>query len=112
MTYTVDSQGDETWPFPLLQLASHPGASRSELLALRWTSVDLAGATVSIASRRARVGYEMVHRPGTKTAAGARVVDLDPTTEVGARPVGALSAGPAVGYGRHHRSIRRRRSDR
>jgi hypothetical protein len=26
---------------------------------------------VSIASRRTRVGYEMVHRPGTKTAAGA-----------------------------------------
>ena len=66
--------------FPLLQLASHTGARRSELLALRWTSVDLAAGTVSIASRRTRVGYQMVHRPGTKTAAGARVIDLDPTT--------------------------------
>jgi integrase len=66
--------------FPLLQLASHTGARRSELLALRWTAVDLAAATVSIASRRTRVGYEMVHRPGTRTAAGARVVDVDPTT--------------------------------
>jgi integrase len=66
--------------FPLLQLASHTGARRSELLALRWTSVDLTAGTVSIASRRTRVGYEMVHRPGTKTAAGARVIDLDPTT--------------------------------
>jgi integrase len=66
--------------FPLLQLASHTGARRSELLALRWTSVDLATASVSIASRRTRVGYEMLHRLGTKTAAGARVIDLDPTT--------------------------------
>jgi integrase len=66
--------------FPLLRLASHTGARRSELLALRWTSVDLAGASVSIASRRTRVGYEMVHRPGTKSSAGSRVVDLDPAT--------------------------------
>ena len=66
--------------FPLLRLASHTGARRSELLALRWTAVDLVAATVSIASRRTRVGYEMVHRPGTKSAAGSRVVDLDPTT--------------------------------
>jgi integrase len=66
--------------FLLLQIASHPGARRSELLALRWTSVDLTAGTVSIASRRTRVGYEMMHRPGTKTAAGARVIDLDPTT--------------------------------
>jgi integrase len=75
----LDSCGDDRL-FPLLQLASHTGARRSELLALRWASVDLAAGTVSIASRRTRVGYEMVHRPGTKTAAGARVIDLDPTT--------------------------------
>jgi integrase len=66
--------------FPLLRLASHTGARRSELLALRWTSVDLTGASVSISSRRTRVGYEMVHRPGTKSSAGSRVVDIDPAT--------------------------------
>jgi integrase len=65
---------------PLFRLASHTGARRSELLALRWSHVDLAAATISIASRRTRVGYTMVDRAGTKTAAGARVVDLDADT--------------------------------
>jgi integrase len=65
---------------PLFRLASHTGARRSELLGLRWSHVDVAAATISIASRRTRVGYEMVERAGTKTAAGARVVDLDPDT--------------------------------
>lgn len=69
---------------PLFRLASHTGARRSELLGLRWSHVDLAAATISIASRRTRVGYTMVDRAGTKTAAGARVVDLDADT------VGAL----------------------
>jgi integrase len=62
----LDSCADDRL-FPLLQLASHTGARRSELLALRWAAVDLGAGTVSIASRRTRVGYEMVHRPGTKT---------------------------------------------
>lgn len=35
---------------------------------------------MSVTGRRTRVGYEMVERAGTKTAAGARVVDLDPAT--------------------------------
>jgi integrase len=75
----LDSCADDRL-FPLLQLASHTGARRSELLALRWAAVDLGAETVSIASRRTRVGYEMVHRPGTKTAAGSRVVDIDAAT--------------------------------
>ena len=66
--------------FPLFRLASHTGARRSELLGLRWSHVDVAAATISIASRRTRVGYTMVDRAGTKTAAGARVVDLDVDT--------------------------------
>jgi hypothetical protein len=53
------------------------------LLALRRASVDLAGATVSIAARLTHVGYEMADRPGTKMAAGSRVVDLDPQTVYG-----------------------------
>jgi integrase len=65
---------------PLLRLASHTGARRSELLGLRWSHVDLPAATISIARRRTRVGYTMVERAGTKTAAGARVIDLDPDT--------------------------------
>jgi integrase len=65
---------------PLLRLASHTGARRSELLGLQWPQLDLAAATMSITGRRTRVGYEMVERAGTKTAAGARVVDLDPAT--------------------------------
>ena len=35
---------------------------------------------VVVASRRTRVGYTMVDRAGTKTYAGARVVDLDADT--------------------------------
>ena len=66
--------------FPLFRLASHTGARRSELLGLRWHAVDLAASTISIANRRTRVGYQMVERAGTKTTAGARVVDLDPDT--------------------------------
>lgn len=65
---------------PLLRLASHTGARRSELLGLQWHQVDLPAATVSITGRRTRVGYEMVERAGTKTAAGSRVIDLDPAT--------------------------------
>jgi integrase len=65
---------------PLLRLASHTGARRSELLGLRWTHLDLDAATMSVAGRRTRVGYEMIDRAGAKTAAGARLVDLDPTT--------------------------------
>lgn len=56
---------------PLLRLASHTGARRSELLGLRWPHLDLEAATMSITGRRTRVGYEMVDRAGTKTAAGS-----------------------------------------
>jgi integrase len=65
---------------PVLRLASHTGARRSELLGLKWPQLDLAAATLSITARRTRVGYEMIERAGTKTAAGARVIDLDPLT--------------------------------
>ncbi len=75
LTHTADDR-----LHPLLRLASHSGARRSELLGLRWSALDLDAATMSIASRRTRIGYEMVQRAGTKTAAGARMVDLDPTT--------------------------------
>lgn len=65
---------------PLLRLASHTGARRSELLGLQWAQLDLDSATMSVTGRRTRVGYAMVERAGTKTAAGARVIDLDPAT--------------------------------
>lgn len=65
---------------PLLRLASHTGARRSELLGLQWAQLDLDSATMSVTGRRTRVGYAMVERAGTKTAAGARVIDLDQAT--------------------------------
>jgi integrase len=77
----LDVAGDDRL-HALFRLASHSGARRSELLGLRWMHVDLDAATISIAGRRTRVGYQMVQRAGTKTAAVARVVDLDPTTIV------------------------------
>jgi hypothetical protein len=63
---------------PLFRLASHTGA---------------------IASRRTRVGYTMVDRAGTKTAAGARVVDLDAETVEGLKLWRKAQAAEREGWG-------------
>ena len=72
---------------------------RSELLGLRWRYVGLRAATISVASRRTRVGYEMVERPGTKTVAGARIVDLDPATVAGLKAWRRVQAGEQPAWG-------------
>ena len=61
----LDVAGDDRL-HPLFRLASHSGARRSELLGLRWMHVDLDAATMSIAGRRTRVGYQMVQRAGRR----------------------------------------------
>ncbi len=63
----LDSRGDDRL-FPLLRLASHTGARRSELLALRWSAVDLRVGTASIASRRTRVKAQEPERLGWGSA--------------------------------------------
>ena len=65
---------------PLFRLAAFTGMRRSELLGLRWPDVDLEAATVSVRRTRTRVSYEMSEAARTKTRAGTRVIDIDPTT--------------------------------
>jgi integrase len=74
------AQASDDRLLPLFRLASHTGARRSELLGLHRSELDLQAATVSVSSRRTRVGYEMVDRAGTKTVARRRVIDLDDET--------------------------------
>ena len=61
-----------------LMLAAATGARRSELVALRWTDVDIANATVSIA-RGVVFGPNGLVEKDTKTHS-ARRVSLDPRT--------------------------------
>ncbi len=65
---------------PLLRLAAFTGMRRSELLGLKWRDVDLDGAILRVRRVRYKVGYEMLEEERTKSKAGRRVVDLDPTT--------------------------------
>jgi integrase len=65
---------------PLFRLAAFTGMRRSELLGLRWADVDLEAATVSVRRTCTRVSYEMREAARTKTRAGTRVIDIDPTT--------------------------------
>jgi integrase len=85
--------------YPLLRLASHSGARRSELLGLRWPAVDLDTGTISIANKRIRVGYQMVERPRTKSRAGMRLIDLDPETVAVLRRWRKVQAGERAVWG-------------
>jgi integrase len=64
-----------------LVLAAATGARRSELAALRWHDVDLAGGTVRI-ERGVVVGPDGLVEKGTKTHAARRVALDDRTVEV------------------------------
>lgn len=65
--------------FALWRLAASTGMRRGELAGLRWDSVDLDAARVSITQTLVSVGYRVV--PGdAKTQKGVRVVDLDDVT--------------------------------
>jgi integrase len=66
--------------FPLWRLAALSGMRRSELLGLRWEAVDFDASTISVVTRRVRVGNAMIEGTGTKTTAGRRRIDIDPAT--------------------------------
>jgi len=72
------AEGDRL--FSLWRLAALSGMRRSELLGLRWQAVDFDAHTVSVVSRRVRVGNEMIDAAGTKTVSGRRRIDIDPVT--------------------------------
>jgi integrase len=85
----------------LWEVAASSGARRSELLGLRWRSVDLAAGTATIRDRvvRGPDGYRL--EDGTKSDRSARVVDLDARTVAILRALkveqneARLAAGPA-----------------
>jgi integrase len=62
--------------YALFHLASHTGARRGEILALRWTDFNSEKGFISISKTRG-----MIHEGNsTKTKNGMRVVELDPET--------------------------------
>lgn len=85
----------------LWEVAASSGARRSELLGLRWRSVDLDAGTATIRDRvvRGPDGYRL--EDGTKSDRSARVVDLDARTVAILRALkveqneARLAAGPA-----------------
>lgn len=66
--------------YPLWYLAANTGMRRSELLGLRWHSVDLDAGVLSVVERRVMVSYEMHERPGGKTTGSVRRIDIDEET--------------------------------
>lgn len=64
---------------PLLQLASHTGMRRGELLGLRWEHVFLNEGYVTVVASRTKVGSRMVEGT-TKTSTGVRRIDIDDRT--------------------------------
>lgn len=55
MRTLMDATADTPWGLPVL-IAATTGMRRSEVLALRWSDVDLDAGTASIRRRRARLG--------------------------------------------------------
>jgi integrase len=80
--------------YPLLRLAAFSGMRRSELLGLMWSDVDLDRGTVSVRRARTRLGYEMVDRAETKSAAGS------------SRSPDGVGRGPGRGTGPVGRGLR------
>jgi integrase len=68
--------------YPLFFLALFTGMRRSELLALRWSDVDLPLSQLSVARTLHRIrNGDYVFRP-PKTAKGRRIVSLSPSTAI------------------------------
>ena len=65
--------------YPLIRLAAMSGLRRGELVALRWTDVDLPGGTVAVRQATTVVDGKPVIGD-VKTKRSRRVVDIDSTT--------------------------------
>lgn len=65
--------------FPAFWTLAMTGMRRSELLALRWSDIDLDAGTLSINRGLVAVGYDL-HESRGKTRNSRRRIDLDPTT--------------------------------
>jgi integrase len=96
LLYTADESGEGRWG-PFMRLALATGARRGELLAIRWTDVDLETTTLTIraALSQTRAG---VSEKGTKTDR-VRVVALGTVAIEALRRQRALQAQDRLGAG-------------
>jgi integrase len=90
------------WP-PLLLLAVATGARRGELLALRWSDLDLDAGTVRI-GRSLRRGQAGLRYKPPKTAAGTRTVGLGPQAVAALRRLRVEQAERRLAYGAAYRT--------
>jgi integrase len=86
------------WWAPLVLLAVATGARRGELLALRWSDIDLDAGTVAI-SRSLRRGEAGLRYKDPKTRAGLRTVGLGPSTVAALRRLRAEQAERRLAFG-------------
>jgi integrase len=86
------------WWAPLVLLAVATGARRGELLALRWSDIDLDAGTVAI-SRSLRRGEAGLRYKAPKTRAGLRTVGLGPSTVAALRRLRAEQAERRLAFG-------------
>jgi integrase len=86
------------WWAPLVLLAVATGARRGELLALRWSDINLDAGTVAI-SRSLRRGEAGLRYKAPKTAAGRRTVGLGPSTVAALRRLRAEQAERRLAFG-------------
>lgn len=66
--------------FAFYRLAAYTGARRSELLALKWTDLDLEAKKLTISKGRVKTLHGVIDQASTKGGTGRRVVSLDQGT--------------------------------
>ncbi|HEY6590788.1 MAG TPA: tyrosine-type recombinase/integrase [Actinomycetota bacterium] len=86
------------WWAPLVLLAVATGARRGELLALRWSDLDLDAGTFTI-GRSLRRGEAGLRYKAPKTRAGQRTVGLGPSTVAALRRLRADQAERRLAFG-------------
>lgn len=87
----------QPWP-AICELALASGARQGELLALRWSDIDLQAATIRITRTRHGPSHAPVYLD-PKTAAGRRTVSLTPETAAALRTYRAEQATWRLTYG-------------
>jgi integrase len=88
----LDASAGRPWLHTLVLLGVATGARLGELLALRWTDVDLDEGTARIGASR-RVVAKRMEVKAPKTEAGTRTVALGPATVAALRRLRAEQAG-------------------
>lgn len=66
--------------YPLLHLAAYTGMRRGELIGLRWRSIDLDAATVTVIRQRLKDATGVTEVEYGKSTRSRRTIDLDPDT--------------------------------